>query len=112
MSKEEMVAWRSFERGSRACLGQELAMMEMKMVLVCTVQWFDFECYNGEARRGLGNKGKREEDGEGKKARLGQHGWCWTKMDEVFGDRAFQEGFTEARPRDGMMMTVRRATSH
>lgn len=36
-------AWRPFEKGPRNCLGQELAMMEMKIVLLLTVREFNFE---------------------------------------------------------------------
>lgn len=36
-------AFRSFEKGPRACLGEGLAMMEMKIVLVLVCREFDFE---------------------------------------------------------------------
>ncbi|KAL7786304.1 cytochrome P450 [Trichoderma ceciliae] len=36
-------AYRPFERGLRSCLGQALAMDEMKMMLVMVARWFDFE---------------------------------------------------------------------
>ena len=35
--------FRSFEKGPRACLGEGLAMLEMKIVLVLTSREFDFE---------------------------------------------------------------------
>ncbi|KAE8146525.1 cytochrome P450 [Aspergillus avenaceus] len=35
-------AWRAFERGPRNCIGQELAMMEARVVLACVVRRFDF----------------------------------------------------------------------
>jgi sterigmatocystin biosynthesis cytochrome P450 monooxygenase len=35
-------AWRAFEHGPRACIGQELAMLEMKTVLVMVARTFDF----------------------------------------------------------------------
>jgi sterigmatocystin biosynthesis cytochrome P450 monooxygenase len=35
-------AWRAFEHGPRACIGQELAMLEMKTVLVMVARMFDF----------------------------------------------------------------------
>ncbi|KAH7124143.1 cytochrome P450 [Dendryphion nanum] len=79
-------AWRPFERGPRACLGQTLAMDELKIILLLTVRDFDFHC------SGLTpNKTPRVP---------------WTDMDLTFGDRAFQEFVFEARPRDGMPMTV------
>lgn len=36
-------AWRPFERGQRNCIGQELANIEMRVILACTVRRFDFE---------------------------------------------------------------------
>lgn len=36
-------AFRSFEKGPRSCLGMEMAMMEMKIVLVLTLKELDFE---------------------------------------------------------------------
>lgn len=88
MDKTGTIAWRPFERGNRACIGQALAMEEMKTILLYTVQFFDLECYGLKP-----NKAPRVP---------------WTKMDTVFGDRAFQEFLTEARPRDGMPMMVRK----
>lgn len=35
--------YRPFERGLRSCLGQALAMNEMKIMLLLIVRWFDFE---------------------------------------------------------------------
>ena len=36
-------AWRPFERGPRNCIGQELAMMEMKIILVMTVRRYNVQ---------------------------------------------------------------------
>ncbi|KXH62000.1 cytochrome P450 4V3 [Colletotrichum salicis] len=36
--------WRIFGLGSRACIGQELAVIEMKLVLVSLVRNFDIDC--------------------------------------------------------------------
>lgn len=87
MGKAGLNAWRPFERGYRSCIGQSLAMEEMKMVLLYTVQFFDLVCH--------GLKPNKEPRAP------------WTRMDTVFGDRAFQEFLTEARPRDGMPMLVK-----
>jgi cytochrome P450 len=35
-------AWRPFERGPRNCIGQELANLEARVILACTVRRFDF----------------------------------------------------------------------
>ncbi|KAI9851999.1 MAG: hypothetical protein M1838_002122 [Thelocarpon superellum] len=34
-------AWRPFEKGPRACIGQELALLEMKIIMVLTLRRFD-----------------------------------------------------------------------
>ncbi|KAG7142516.1 Cytochrome monooxygenase aflN like protein [Verticillium longisporum] len=36
-------AWRAFERGPRACIAQDLAMDELRVMLLLTARWFDFE---------------------------------------------------------------------
>ncbi len=36
-------AWRPFEKGPRNCVGMELALLEIKAVLVLTLGDFDFE---------------------------------------------------------------------
>lgn len=36
-------AWRPFEHGSRNCIGQALALIELKLVLVMTLREFEFE---------------------------------------------------------------------
>lgn len=36
-------AWRPFEHGSRNCIGQELAMLEIKIIMVMTVGRFEIE---------------------------------------------------------------------
>ncbi|KIN09103.1 hypothetical protein OIDMADRAFT_37986 [Oidiodendron maius Zn] len=35
-------AWRPFERGSRNCIGQELANIEARVILACTLRRYDF----------------------------------------------------------------------
>ena len=82
-------AWRPFERGPRACLGQPLAMDEVLIVLLLTAREFDFACTDVKP-----NKTPRLE---------------WFDLDLTLGDRAFQEWFFEAQPRDGMPMTVKKS---
>ncbi|TPX16394.1 uncharacterized protein E0L32_004043 [Thyridium curvatum] len=53
-------AWRSFVQGARNCVGQHLAMTEIKMVLAMTVREFDIECAWDEWDALKGRKGKTE----------------------------------------------------
>ncbi|MCJ1252880.1 hypothetical protein MMC24_000686 [Lignoscripta atroalba] len=62
-------AWRPFENGPRACIGQELAMLEMKIVMVLTCREFDISAAYGEVDgerkgKGKGTQGVRTVDGE------------------------------------------------
>jgi cytochrome P450 len=82
-------AWRPFERGPRACLGQPLAMDELKIMLLLTIREFDFTCFGLQPN---------------KTPRL-----PWTDWDLTYGDRAWQIFQFEARPRDGMPMLVKRS---
>ncbi|KAH6638120.1 cytochrome P450 [Boeremia exigua] len=82
-------AFRSFERGPRACMGQPLAMDEMKIILLLTVRDFDFTCVGLKP-----NKTPRVP---------------WTDLDLTFGDRAFQEYVFESKPRDGMLMSMKKS---
>ena len=79
--------FRTFSRGARACLGQDLAMDMMRVVLLLTVRDYDFAC------AGLEPNDKPKS--------------TYTQLDTVFGDIVFAELALEARPRGGMMMTVK-----
>ncbi len=79
--------YRPFERGLRSCLGQALAMHEMKVALLVMARWFDFELrdHNPVAVPRL------------------RH----TDMDVVLGDHAFQDWKFAAGPHGDVMMKVR-----
>lgn len=80
-------AWRPFERGPRACIAQDLAMDELRIMLLLTVRWFDFETLV-PARN--------------EKPRV-----MYTDLDREVGDLAFQVVGMEAGPRKDMRMKVR-----
>ncbi|KAF2228137.1 cytochrome P450 [Elsinoe ampelina] len=80
--------FRTFGRGARACLGQNLAMDELKIILLMTVREYEFEC--------VGLKPNERPRAE------------FTDLDGVFGDVVFQELGIEARPRGDVPMRVRR----
>jgi cytochrome P450 len=84
----DRAAFRSFELGPRACMGRELAMDQLRVVLALTVRWFDFS-----VARIQPNKQPRV---------------SWCDFDTKVGDWAFQEQAMEARPRFGMPWTVKR----
>lgn len=50
-------AWRPFERGPRNCIGQELANLEARVILACTVRRYDFEKV-GDGALEIGTDGK------------------------------------------------------
>lgn len=64
-------AWRPFERGPRACIGQELANIEAKVILACAARRYDFR------KVGLG---ELDSDGEGRPV-LDEKGYYRTKSE-------------------------------
>ncbi|KAH8816397.1 cytochrome P450 monooxygenase-like protein [Xylogone sp. PMI_703] len=84
-------AWRPFEKGPRACIGQELAMLEMKIILAMTAREFDIKAAYEEWDRKLG----REKPGDILGGRRG-----------MFGYRAYQELIASAKPVDGLPAKV------
>ncbi len=90
-------AWRPFEKGPRNCVGMELAMLEMKTVLVLTLREFEFEsAYGGEMGGGSGG----EVEG------MGKAGWR-REAPESHGGRAYQMIAFGPKPAGGMPMRVR-----
>jgi cytochrome P450 len=92
-------AWRPFEKGPRNCIGQELALIEMKVVLAMTVREFEIRTAYEE----LGS--------------LMQDGSLWAKDDsfrkgpqKVFGEEMYQILLAAAKPREGMPARIRRVS--
>ncbi|PGG97383.1 hypothetical protein GX51_07353 [Blastomyces parvus] len=85
-------AWRPFERGARGCIGQDLAMMEMRMVLLLTLRSFEFEAL-----------GINPHDNPMA---------SYTTLDKEFGDLIYQKQSLAARPLGGQDMIVRFAKGH
>lgn len=82
--------FRTFSRGSRMYLGINLAMNEMKVVLLMVARDFDFRYADLRP-----NPKPRAE---------------FTKLDADFGDVIFQEIGLEAKPRGPMRMLVKKRT--
>lgn len=77
-------SYRPFEMGPRNCLGQELAMVELKVLLVQLTGAFEFvPNYQGESNA--------------------------QNCVEGYGDRAYQTMYTTAKPKDGIPMLIRHA---
>lgn len=85
----------AFSKGPRNCIGQELALLELKMVLAMTVARFDFadafDELEGEVLRS---------DGSGYKAETGG-------VQEQWGEKAYQIQLGTAKPREGMPVWVK-----
>ncbi|PQE13973.1 cytochrome P450 71B25 protein [Rutstroemia sp. NJR-2017a BBW] len=88
-------AWRPFEKGPRACIGQELALLEMKIILALTLRELDIQADYETWDRKLG----RAKPGDILDGRRG-----------MFGERAFQELIASAKPHDGLPARVTRRT--
>jgi len=81
-------AFRPFEHGPRNCIGQDLALLEIKIVLVLTIRAFDVwavyeEFYAKEGRKGDGKE-----------------------IDEVEGEKAYQILWATAKPKAGLPARV------
>lgn len=79
-------AWRGFEFGPRNCIGQELAMLEIKIVMVMTLREFNIKPSYGEWDQVRGKPGPRT----------------------VSGERAYQVLNGTTRPADGFPCRVTR----
>lgn len=84
-------AWRPFELGPRQCIGIELAMIEMKVIVALMLRSFDFKVAYGEL----------DARDEKKGLKLGLR----TTPD---GERAYQTLIATAKPVDGMPVRVQR----
>lgn len=83
-------AFRTFETGHRNCLGQNLALLEAKVVLALTCRRFEFELKLGEEERGRRERRWRE------------------GRQDVEGEELYQILVGAAKPREGMPVRVRR----
>ncbi|KAF2467190.1 cytochrome P450 [Lindgomyces ingoldianus] len=90
-------AYRPFEKGPRNCIGQELALLEMKIILALTAREFDVRTAYNELES------------------LSKDGTLWAAeksqkqgVQECFGDEAYQILLAAAKPREGMPARVTR----
>lgn len=90
-------AWRPFEKGPRNCIGQELALIEMKVVLAMTLREFDFKAAYDELGSLMGDGSLWARDSSFRKG-----------PQEVFGERMHQILLAAAKPSEGMPARVSR----
>ena len=84
--------FRTFGRGPRQCMGQNMAQDEIKVILLMIVRDYEFS---------LDTESKHQKPNNVPKTN-------YTRLDTVYGDMVFQELGLEAKPRGGMMMRVRK----
>ena len=82
-------AWRPFERGPRNCIGQEVAMLEMKLIMALTLRAFAFETAYEEYDVLSSRKRNRG---------------CKV----AYGTRAYQTLVIGSKPKDGLPIRVRK----
>ncbi|KAK5120427.1 hypothetical protein LTR85_006366 [Meristemomyces frigidus] len=81
-------AWVGFSKGSRNCIGQELAIIETKVILAMTLRTFDFQPAFNELEKLKGDGSGYPSDVEG--------------LQVQFGEEAYQVQLGTAKPREGM----------
>ena len=85
-------AYLPFSKGPRICIGQELAVIEMKIILIMTLRKFDIRAAFEDLKllRGDGSHWPNDDSG----------------IQEVYGDEAYQVMLGSAKPREGMPARV------
>lgn len=81
-------AWMSFSKGPRNCIGQELAVIELKTLLALTIRSWDLVPAYDELN-------KLKDDGAG-------YPNLTTGVLEQFGERAYQVQLGTAKPSEGL----------
>ncbi|KAF2218014.1 hypothetical protein CERZMDRAFT_30635 [Cercospora zeae-maydis SCOH1-5] len=86
-------AWVAFSKGSRNCIGQELAIIETKIVLAMTLRTFDFQAAYDEVGKLKGDRSGYPSSTSG--------------VQTQFGERAYQIQLGTAKPSEGMPCRLR-----
>ena len=85
-------AWIPFSKGIRNCIGQDLAMMEVKIILAMTIRAFDFQVRYDELESLKGDGSGYPSDTSG--------------IQTQFGEEAYQIQLGSAKPREGLPCRV------
>ena len=85
-------AWIPFSKGTRNCIGQGLAEMEVKIILAMTVRYFQITSAYAEVEKLRGDGSGYPSDNSG--------------IQTMFGDEAYQVQVGSAKPREGMPVRV------
>lgn len=88
--------WRAFERGPRNCIGQDLALLEARIILALIVRRFDFQPAFDSLHE-LANDGSTYARDEGYR----------TGRQDLDGEEAYPILIGSAKPREGMPMRVK-----
>jgi len=103
-------SWRPFEKGSRDCIGQELTLIEIRVVLALTVRTFEFQAAydlpGGWRHKIVDFNGAKEVRSKWWSEEI--FGLASGKIDHVRGEKAYQTLIGTAKPKDGMPAIVRR----
>ncbi|PMD12087.1 cytochrome P450 [Hyaloscypha hepaticicola] len=98
-------AYRPFEKGARDCIGQQLAMLEMKIIIALALREFDFE----EDYETWDSKLGRKSPGSVLGGRRGMFGTIiapsaayWMSSDRIFRSTSLSQVIASAKPVDGL----------
>jgi hypothetical protein len=89
-------SWRPFEKGPRNCIGQELAVLETKVILALTVREFEFQCRYPQVE--IDGKMNDGSDGGVRVESVDEKTPRWT----IEGHRCWQVLKGSAKPAEGM----------
>lgn len=88
-------AWRAFGKGPRICIGQDLALLETKIILALTLRKFAFQAAYD-----------RLEDVKDDGSVFARNASYGKGRQEAFGEEACQVLIATAKPREGMPMVI------